>query len=292
MDKIIRCITSDGAVMASAIDSTDIVYKASKIHHTSPVASAALGRLLSATSMMGAMLKSKDASINLRIAGDGELGPVIAVSDSFGNVKGYVSNASCTTTRYENGKLNVAHAVGKNGVLNVMRDLGTGEPYVGQIELVSGEIAEDIAQYYAVSEQIPTVCALGVLIDKESSEVLLSGGLLIQLLPGAFEDTIAQLEKNIAELDSVTTMLAKGMSTLDMCKEALKGFEVEVLDEFPVKYVCGCSKEKIENLIESMPEEEIKQMIEEDHKAVAECHFCNKKYVFTEDELKAILRKK
>lgn len=292
MDKIIRCITSDGAVMASAIDSTDIVYKASKIHRTSPVASAALGRLLSATSMMGAMLKSKDASINLRVAGDGPLGPVIAVADSFGNVKGYVSNAACKSTHYENGKLNVAEAVGKNGVLNVMRDLGSGDPYIGQIELISGEIAEDIAQYYAQSEQIPTVCALGVLIDKETGEVLLSGGLLIQLLPGAFEDTIVQLEKNIAELDSVTTMLAKGMSTLDMCKEALKGFEVEVLDEFPVKYVCGCSKEKIESLIMSMPKEEIVEMIEKDHKAQAECHFCNKKFEFSEDELRAILEKK
>ncbi len=292
MDKIIRCITSDGAIMASAIDSTDIVYKASKIHRTSPVASAALGRLLTGTSMMGAMLKSSKASINLRVAGDGELGPVIAVADSNGNVKGYVSNASCPTTHYDNGKINVAQAVGKNGVLNVMRDLGTGEPYIGQIELVSGEIAEDIAAYYAQSEQIPTVCALGVLIDKETAQVLLAGGLLIQLLPGAFDDTIEKLEKNISELESVTTMLAKGMSTLDMCKEALKGFEVEVLDEFEVKYVCGCSKDKIASLIESMPEEEIRDMIENDHGAQAGCHFCNKKYEFSEDDLKTILNRK
>ena len=292
MDKIIRCITSDGAIMASAIDSTDIVYKASKIHRTSPVASAALGRLLSATSMMGAMLKSKDASINLRVAGDGPLGPVIAVADSFGNVKGYVSNASCPSTHYENGKLNVSEAVGKNGVLNVMRDLGTGEPYIGQIELASGEIAEDIAAYYAQSEQIPTVCALGVLIDKESAQVMLSGGLLIQLLPGADDDTITKLEENISKLDSVTTMLAKGMSTLDMCKEALSGFEVEVLDEFEVKYVCGCSKDKIASLIESMPKEEIEQMIHEDHGAKASCHFCNKTFEFSESELEAFLSKK
>lgn len=292
MDKIIRCITSDGAIMASAIDSTDIVYKASVIHKTSPVATAALGRLLSATSMMGAMLKSKNASINLRVAGDGPLGAVIAVADSSGNVKGYVSNALCQTTRYENGKLNVAAAVGKDGVLNVMKNLGEGEPYLGQTNLVSGEIAEDIANYYAVSEQIPTVCALGVLVDKESAQVLLSGGMLIQLLPGADESTIEKLEKNVAELDSVTTMLAKGMSTLDMCKEALKGFEVEVLDEFPVKYVCGCSKEKIESLIESMPKEEIEEMIEKDKGAGAFCHFCNKKFEFTENELKEIIKKK
>ena len=278
--------------MASAIDTTDIVYKASVIHRTSPVASAALGRLLTATSMMGAMLKSKNASINLRVSGDGPLGPVIAVADSFGNVKGYVSNAVCPSEHYENGKLNVAKAVGKNGVLNVMRDLGTGEPYIGQIELVSGEIAEDIAAYYAQSEQIPTVCALGVLIDKETAEVLLSGGLLIQLLPGADDDTITKLEENISKLDSVTTMLAKGMSTLDMCKQALSGFEVEVLDEFEVKYVCGCSKDKIGALIESMPKEEIEDMIEKDHGAKAGCHFCNKTFEFTESELKAILSKK
>ena len=278
--------------MASAIDSTDIVYKASIIHRTSPVASAALGRLLSATSMMGAMLKSKDASINLRVAGDGELGPVIAVADSFGNVKGYVSNPSCPSTHYDNGKLNVAEAVGKNGVLNVMRNLGSGEPYIGQIELSSGEIAEDIAAYYAQSEQIPTVCALGVLIDKDSSQVLLSGGLLIQLLPGADDNTITKLEENISKLESVTTMLAKGMSTLEMCKKALDGFEVEVLDEFEVKYVCGCSKEKIASLIESMPEEEIRDMIEKDHGAKAGCHFCNKTFEFSESDLQAILSKK
>ena len=278
--------------MASAIDSTDIVYKASIIHRTSPVASAALGRLLSATSMMGAMLKSKDASINLRVAGDGELGPVIAVADSFGNVKGYVSNPSCPSTHYDNGKLNVAEAVGKNGVLNVMRNLGSGEPYIGQIELSSGEIAEDIAAYYAQSEQIPTVCALGVLIDKDSAQVLLSGGLLIQLLPGADDNTITKLEENISKLESVTTMLAKGMSTLEMCKKALDGFEVEVLDEFEVKYVCGCSKEKIASLIESMPEEEIRDMIEKDHGAKAGCHFCNKTFEFSESDLQAILSKK
>mgnify|MGYP000339721817 CR=1 FL=1 len=195
MDKIIRCITSDGAVMASAIDASDIVFKAQKIHGLSRSATAALGRLLCATSMMGAMLKQKDASINLRVSGDGELGPVIAVADSKGNVRGYVGNANCPTEYYNNGKINVSKAVGKNGVLNVMRDYGSGDPYIGQVELVSGEIAEDITNYFATSEQIPTVCALGVLINKEDGEVMLAGGLLIQLLPGAFEDTIEKLEK-------------------------------------------------------------------------------------------------
>lgn len=291
MDKIIRCITSDGAVMVSAIDSTDIAYKASVIHRTSPVASAALGRLLSAASMMGAQLKSTKSTVNIRFEGDGELGAFMAVADSSGNVKGFVTNPDCPTTHYDNGKLNVAAAVGR-GIISVMKDFGEGEPYIGKIPIVSGEIAEDITNYYATSEQIPTVCALGVLIDKESEQVLLSGGLLIQLLPGADDSTIDKIEANVSKLDSVTTMLAKGMSALDMCHAALDGFEVEVLDEFEVKYVCGCSKEKIHNLIAAMPEEEIQAMIDENHGAEANCRFCNKQYVFTEQELEKIIVKK
>ena len=291
MDKIIRCITTDGAVMVSAIDSTDIAYTASVIHKTSPVASAALGRLLSAASMMGAQLKSDRASLNIRFEGDGELGAFMAVADSHGNVKGFVTNPDCETTHYPNGKLNVAAAVGA-GIVSVMKDFGEGEPYIGKIPIVSGEIAEDITNYYATSEQIPTVCALGVLIDKVSAQVLLSGGLLIQLLPGADDSTIDRIEANVSKLDSVTTMLAKGMSALDMCKAALDGFEVEVLDEFEVKYVCGCSKEKIRSLIEAMPKEEIEEMIEQNHGAEADCRFCNKHFSFSEDELKTILNKK
>ena len=291
MDKIIRCITTDGAVMVSAIDSTDIAYTASVIHKTSPVASAALGRLLSAASMMGAQLKSDRASLNIRFEGDGELGAFMAVADSHGNVKGFVTNPDCETAHYPNGKLNVAAAVGA-GIVSVMKDFGEGEPYIGKIPIVSGEIAEDITNYYATSEQIPTVCALGVLIDKASAQVLLSGGLLIQLLPGADDSTIDRIEANVSKLDSVTTMLAKGMSALDMCKAALDGFEVEVLDEFEVKYVCGCSKEKIRSLIEAMPKEEIEEMIEQNHGAEADCRFCNKHFSFSEDELKTILNKK
>ena len=277
--------------MVSAIDSTDIAYKASVIHLTSPVASAALGRLLSAASMMGAQLKSTKSTINIRFEGDGELGLFMAVADSSGNVKGFVSNPACTTTHYDNGKLNVAAAVGA-GVVSVMKDFGEGEPYIGKIPIVSGEIAEDITNYYATSEQIPTVCALGVLIDKESEQVLLSGGLLIQLLPGADDSTIDKIEANVNKLDSVTTMLAKGLTALDMCKAALDGFEVEVLDEFEIKYVCGCSKEKIRSLIAAMPKEEIEAMISENHGAEADCRFCRKHYSFSEDELKELLSKK
>lgn len=292
MDKIIRCITSDGAVMASAIDASDIVFTAKKLHNLSRSATAALGRLLCATSIMGNMLKQKDAIINLRVLGDGKMGAVVAVGDSMGNVRGYVENPDCPTKYYNNGKINVADAVGRNGTLSVMRDYGSGDPYIGQVELVSGEIAEDITNYFAVSEQIPTVCALGVLIDKEEGEVLLAGGLLIQLLPGAYNETIDKLEDNIAKLEPVTTMLAKGMSILDICKTALDGFEVEVLDENPVNYVCSCSREKLERYFMTMSDDDIRSMSDEKGYAEAVCQFCNKKYKFSKSDLERLIKEK
>ncbi len=292
MDKIIRCITSDGAIMASAIDASDIVFTAKKLHNLSRSATAALGRLLCATSMMGNMLKQKDAFINLRVLGDGEMGAVVAVGDSRGNVRGYVENPDCPTEYYNSGKINVAKAVGKNGTLSVMRDYGTGDPYIGQVELCSGEIAEDITNYFATSEQIPTVCALGVLINKEDGEVLLAGGLLIQLLPGAYDEAIDRLEENVKNLEPVTTMLAKGMSILDICKTALQGFEVEVLDENPVNYVCSCSREKLERYFMTMSDEEIRTLPDESGKTEAVCQFCNKRYAFTRDDLERLIAEK
>ena len=292
MDKIIRCITSDGAIMASAIDASDIVFTAKKLHKLSRSATAALGRLLCATSMMGNMLKQKDAFINLRVLGDGEMGAVVAVGDSRGNVRGYVENPDCPTEYYRSGKINVSQAVGKNGMLSVMRDYGTGDPYIGQVELVSGEIAEDITNYFATSEQIPTVCALGVLIDKENGEVLLAGGLLIQLLPGAYDEAIDKLEENVKKLEPVTTMLAKGMSILDICKTALDGFEVEVLDENPVNYVCSCSREKLERYFMTMSDDDIRTMTDEKGVAEAVCQFCNKRYTFTRDDLEKLIAEK
>ena len=291
MDKIIRCITSDGAIMASAIDASDIVFTAKKLHGLSRSATAALGRLLCATSMMGNMLKQKDAFINLRVLGDGEMGAVVAVGDSSGNVRGYVENPDCPTEYYRSGKINVSQAVGAGGTLSVMRDYGTGDPYIGQVALVSGEIAEDITNYYAVSEQIPTVCALGVLIDKESGEVLLAGGLLIQLLPGAYDEAIDRLEENVKKLEPVTTMLAKGM-ILDICKTALDGFEVEVLDENPVNYVCGCSREKLERYFMTMSDEDIRTMADEKGYAEAVCQFCNKRYTFSLEDLEKLIAEK
>ena len=292
MDKIIRCITSDGAVMAAAIDASDIVFTAKRLHNLSRSATAALGRLLCATSIMGAMLKQKDAILNLQVKGGGELGALVTVGDSNGNVRGYVGNSDCPTEYYPNGKINVAKAVGGSGTLSVMRDYGSGEPYIGQVELVSGEIAEDITNYYAVSEQIPTVCALGVLINKDDGEVMLAGGLLIQLLPGADDSTIDKIESNVSKLEPVTTMLAKGMSILEICKTALEGFDVEVLDEMPVNYVCGCSREKLEKYFMTMSDSDLREMINEKGEAEAVCSFCNKKYVFTPDDIEALIAEK
>lgn len=289
MDKIIRCITSNGAVMVSAIDSTDIVYTAKELHKTSASATAAFGRLLTGASLMGAQLKQKNAALSLRVQGGGEIGVVFASADSDGNVRGYVGKPDCVTEHYENGKIDVAACVGSEGNLTVTRDYGTGEPYTGQVELVSGEIAEDIASYFAQSEQIPTVCVLGVLLEKETGEVLVAGGLLAQLLPGAFDEDIDLLEKNAYALEPVTTMLAKGMTPLDMCHKLLEGFEVEVLDEMPVKYSCRCSKEALENTIAGFADEEIRDLYADLGYAEAKCYFCNRKYIFTKEELEKLI---
>lgn len=292
MDKIIRCITNDGAIMASAINSTDIVYTAKKLHNTSPAATAALGRLLSASSMMGAQLKQAEATLTVRIKGNGPLGTILTVADSKGNVRGYLENNSCETERYREGKINVSAAVGKNGYIDVVRNYGTGEPYTSRAPLSTGEIAEDITAYYAQSEQIPTACGLGVLLDKSDGEVLLAGGFLIQLLPGAGDEQCDRLEKNIASLEPVTTMLAKGMSVEEICRTALQGFEVEIVDEFPVHYVCTCSRERVMNSVASLSIDEINTMLEEDKKAEVVCSFCNKKYTLSADDLKEIIRLK
>ena len=290
MDKIIRCITSDGAVMASAIDASDIVFKAQKIHGLSRSATAALGRLLCATSMMGAMLKQKDASINLRVSGDGELGPVIAVADSQGNVRGYVGNANCPTEYYNNGKINVSKAVGKNGVLNVMRDYGSGDPYIGQVELVSGEIAEDITNYFATSEQVPSAVGLGVLMNKDNT-VRQAGGFIVQLMPFAEESTIAKLEENVQKITSVTNLLEEGHTPESLLEKVLEGFDMEINEKVPTEFYCNCSRERVEKALISIGRKELNEMIQEGKSIEMNCHFCNKNYEFTVEELKEILRK-
>lgn len=295
MDRIIRCITSNGALMASAIDSSDTIYTAQKLHGLSATAAAALGRLLTGASIMGAMLKQERASLTLRVNGGGPLGTLTAISDSRGNVRGCVDNPAAEVPRKPNGKLDVGAAVGTQGRLGVIRSYGTGEPYMGQVALVSGEIAEDITNYYAVSEQIPTVCALGVLVDSEAGKVMLAGGLLLQVLPGAAPEDIEKLEKNVADLEPVTTMLAKGMSTEEMCEKALADFEVEKLDEMPVHYACTCSRERYYSALSTLEPDELETLPAQDGKVETVCPYCCRKYYFTVEELHelaAVVREK
>ena len=275
MNKIMRCITTDGSIMAAAIDSSDIVHIAQRIHKTSPVATAALGRLLTASSIMGTMLKQKNATVTLKVNGGGPLGTLVAISDSKGNCRGNVTNPEVNLPLKDNGKLDVGGAVGKDGLLLVIRDYGEGEPYMGQIELVSGEIAEDITNYFATSEQIPTVCALGVLLDKDDHKVLLAAAL-------------EKLEKNVMELPSVTTMLAQGLSIEDICRKALTGFDVEILDEYEVNYACPCSKERVKRALTSLPADEILQIANEEGKMEAKCQYCGRMYEIGKSELEEL----
>lgn len=271
--------------MASAIDSGDTVFTAQRLHGLSETASAALGRLLTGAAMMGAQLKQDNASLTLRVNGGGPLGTLTAIADSHGNVRGCVDMPETEVPKKANGKLDVGAAVGCNGRLGVIRDYGAGEPYTGQVALVSGEIAEDITQYYAVSEQIPTVCALGVLVEPGSGQVLLSGGLLVQALPGAIDSDLTRLEANIQQLEPVTTMLAKGMTAEEMCACALKGFEVEKLDEIPVHYACTCSGEKYRRALMTLPPDELETLPLQDGMAEAVCPYCKRKYYFSAEEL-------
>ena len=289
MGKIIRCITSDGLVMATAIDSTDIVAEAERIHKTSATVTAALGRLLTAGSMMGNMLKSKDNTITLRLAGGGPAGNLIVVSDWEGDVRGYVTNPVVEIPLNNKGKLDVAGAVGRQGNLYVTKDLGMKEPYNGCIPLVSGEIAEDITAYYAVSEQIPTVCALGVLVNPDLT-VKAAGGYIIQLLPAAGEDVIEKIERSMENLPSVTAMLSMGETPHGILKRALSEFEVEVLYEHDVYYKCNCSKERIETALITLGAKELNEMADEGENIEIKCHFCDKAYKLSPNELRILAK--
>ncbi len=273
-----------------AVNSTDMVKRAHEIHATSKVASAALGRLLTAASMMGAVLKGKDSSVTLRMNGGGPVGSVIAVSDSEGNVRGYIGDASVELPLNAKGKLDVAGAIGTDGFVTVIKDLGMKEPYIGQIPIVTGEVAEDITSYFASSEQTPTVCALGVLVNSDTKEIITAGGFIIQLLPTAMEDTIEKVERCIKDIKPVTTMLTDGLTPEEICRKVLPEFQLDVLDEAEVSYKCTCTKERVEKALISTGEEALLEMAE-DEKTELSCNFCDKKYVFTSDEIKRILRK-
>lgn len=287
MDQIVRVIAKDAPVKAMAISARDTVERARAIHDCWPVACAALGRLLMAASMMGAAMKEKDGAVTLRVRGGGPLGSLTAVSDSAGNVRGYVQNPAVDVPRKAKGKLDVGAAVGADGELTVIRDLGLKEPYVGSVELVGGEIAEDVAAYFVESEQVPTACALGVLIAPDQS-VQAAGGYLIQLLPGADDGVVTAVEQGVARLGAVSARLDGGMDPLDLLREALGGFELEVLETAPVEYRCYCSEERVSRALISMGRDELTSLIDEQGGAELTCQFCDKVYRYSADQLRRL----
>lgn len=288
MDQIVRVIAKDAPVKAMAISGTGLVERARAIHDTWPVATAALGRLLMAASMMGNMLKEDNGSVTLRVRGGGPLGSVTAVSDSRGNVRGYVQNPAVDVPRKAHAKLDVGAAVGADGDLTVIKDMGMREPYVGSVQLVGGEIAEDVAAYYVESEQIPTACALGVLIAPDQT-VRTAGGYLIQLLPGADDAVITAVEQGIARVGAVSARLDAGATPLELLREVLSGFELEVLETAPVEYRCYCSAERVSRALISMGADELKSLMEEQGGAELTCQFCDKVYHYTKEDLERLL---
>ncbi len=288
MSKIVRYITEDGSAAIIAADTTDIVREAERIHKTSAVVTAALGRLLTASSMMGDMLKGKDDTITLRLSGGGPAGSIIAVSDSQGNCRGYVQNAVVEIPLNEHGKLDVKGAVGNNGYLYVLKDIGLKEPYVGQTQIISGEIAEDITHYFATSEQTPCVCALGVLVNPDLS-VAAAGGFIIQLLPGCPEEIIEKIEYSMRDIDPVTVMLANGMTPDNIAKRAMKNIHIEKLDESNPVYKCNCSRARVEAALISTGKEALEEMAASDKNTTVECHFCDKMYTFTPEQIRKLM---
>lgn len=276
-DNLLRGISENGGIVFYGVDSTDIVREMERMHKTSAVTTAALGRLLTAAAMMGAMLKSSKDSLTLQIKGGGPAGRIMAVADGEGHVKGYVQNPVVELPPRADGHLDVGGAVGRDGTLDVIRDMGLREPYIGQVPLVSGEIAEDVTRYFAVSEQTPTVCALGVLVNEDLS-VRCAGGFIVQLLPGALDSEIDQLEKNIAAMPSVTSMMEQGKTVRDILDMALATFDPEVLDTSSVVYHCDCSEERVHRMLKSLGRSEVEKLRDEDPLAEVHCQFCDKTY--------------
>ncbi len=289
-DMILRAMTTDGWVKAVAINSRNIVERARSIHNTTPTATAALGRVLSACAMLGNMQKVENGSVTLQIKGGGPLGTVLAVSDAVGNVRGYVQNPHISLLEKYAGKLDVGAAVGTDGLLTVIRDLQMKEPYVGSVELVSGEIGDDVTAYLVQSEQCPSACGLGVLVDVDHS-VKCAGGFILQLLPGAPEAIIDKLEAGIAAAGSVTAMLDAGMSLQELLTKVTGGMELEFFEPTEVEYRCYCTRERVEAALISLGRDELTKIAEEGKDTKIECQFCDTPYVFTPDDVQAILAK-
>ena len=287
-DQLIRAISQDGLIKVSAVSTRDLTERARQIHKTLPVATAALGRLLAGASMMGNALKEEAASLTLQIKGGGPLGTLLAVSDHEGNVRGTVENPAVDIPLREDGKLDVGTAVGNQGTLTVIRDLRMKEPYVGSVGLLWGEIAEDIALYFVESEQIPTACGLGVLVDRDQS-VLSAGGYLVQLLPGAEEETAERLEAALRSARPVTELLKADPDPEALLRAALPGLALEVLEKRPIAYRCDCSRERMERALVSLGREELRSMINEQGGAELTCRFCDNVQHFSREELEALL---
>ena len=288
MDQLVRAMTKDGTVKAVAVTTKDLTEKVRNIHKTLPVATAALGRALAAASMMGNALKEEAASLTLQIKGGGPLGTVLAVSDHLGNVRGYVQNPQVDLPLREDGKLNVGGAVGAEGTLTVIRDLGMKEPYIGSVGLLGGEIAEDLAAYFVESEQIPTACALGVLVDRDQS-VKAAGGYIVQLLPGAGEDVITKVEGGVLAAGPVTKLLDQDSDPESLLRTVLSDFDVEILETSPIEYRCYCSRDRVERALISMGVAELEDLLREQGGCELGCQFCDKVYRYTGEDLQALI---
>lgn len=287
-DYMVRATAADAQIRAFACTAREMVEKARQIHNTSPIITAALGRLLSAGAMMGSMLKGDKELLTLQIKGDGPVQGLIVTADSLGNVKGYPEVPDVILPANAQGKFDVAGAVGK-GYLSVIKDMGLKEPYVGQTELQTGEIAEDLTYYFATSEQVPSSVGLGVLMNRDNT-VCQAGGFIIQLMPFAEDEVIEKLEKNLQKISSVTSILKEGNTPEQMLEILLEGLNPEVLDKMPIAYSCNCGRQKIEKVLISLGAEEIQDMIEEGKEIEVHCHFCNAQYKFSVEELKTILQ--
>ena len=287
-DRLIRAITADGMVKATAVTTRELTERARQIHKTLPVVTAALGRTLAAASMMGNALKSEGASLSIQVRGGGPVGAIVAISDSEGNVRGYAEHPQVDLPLRSDGKLDVGAAVGCDGTLTVIKDLCMKEPYIGSVQLLGGEIAEDIAQYFVESEQIPTACALGVLVDRDQS-VRCAGGYLIQLLPGAGEDVISKVEAGVYAAGAVTKLLTANDDPEAMLRTVLSEFELEVLKTAPVAYRCTCSRDRVERALLSLGADELRQMLDEQGHAELTCQFCDQVHQFSGEDLRRIL---
>ena len=288
MDYMVRATAADDHVRIFAAATVDMVEKSRQIHNTSPVVTAGLGRLLTAASMMGLMMKGDKDVMTIIVRGDGPVGKLTVTADSSGNVKGYADVPQVIIPPKHSGKLDVGGAVGK-GTMTVIRDLGLKEPYVGQVELVNGEIAEDLTYYFTASEQVPSAVGLGVLIDTDN-HVKQAGGFIMQLMPDTPEEVIAKLEANLAKIESVTAMMEQGLTPEDIINKVLEGLDTKIFDRQPVAYKCNCSTARMAKALISIGEKELSSLIEEGEPAELNCQFCGNSYKFSIDELKELLK--